>query len=215
MPSFTFRSTVIPEDGPENNGITYGSGDKTNLMADFFSPALPVDPNLGRLPEVLRQHPHTVRSSHPILSFCSIHADEIVNSQTLEDPLSPLENLYRLNGQVLLLGCGQSSNFSVHLGEKHAGRKGFIRWAITPAAVVECSGIPGCPDGFEELDLALQDEIHRVQIGTFEARSMRIITLVDLVEQLVRENPLALLCSRTECERCSAIRNSLEQGPNP
>ena len=36
MPAFTYRTMLIPEIGPENNGMVYGSGDESNEMAEMF-----------------------------------------------------------------------------------------------------------------------------------------------------------------------------------
>ena len=67
MPAFTFKTELIPEEGPENNGLVYGSGKDTNRMAEFFTPRMPADPLMGAVAETLRQMPAAKRSSHPIL----------------------------------------------------------------------------------------------------------------------------------------------------
>src|SRR5678816_1588097 len=47
MPAFTWQTQVIPQSGPENNAIIYGSGDQVNARAEIFRPDLPVHPDLG------------------------------------------------------------------------------------------------------------------------------------------------------------------------
>ncbi|MFN2236091.1 MAG: hypothetical protein ACK2U1_17840, partial [Anaerolineales bacterium] len=34
MPAFTFTTMIVPENGPSNNGITYGSAKDANRMAE-------------------------------------------------------------------------------------------------------------------------------------------------------------------------------------
>ena len=36
MPAFTYKTKIIPDVGPPNNGILYGSGKDTNKMAEPF-----------------------------------------------------------------------------------------------------------------------------------------------------------------------------------
>jgi hypothetical protein len=31
--------------------------------------------------------------------------------------------------------------------------------------------------------------------------------LIDVTVEIIKKDPLALLCQRTECERCNAVRN--------
>ena len=90
MPAFTYKTMLIPEVGPENNACTYGSGKDTNQMAEFFRPDMPADRLMGILAETLRTRAGAQRSTHPILSFAGINADQILEAQTLVDPLAPV-----------------------------------------------------------------------------------------------------------------------------
>src|SRR5688572_25538 len=48
-PTFTYKTMLIPEVGPENNAMAYGTGRDTNLLAEFYHPDMPADPSMGWL----------------------------------------------------------------------------------------------------------------------------------------------------------------------
>src|SRR5688572_11935137 len=89
MPTFTYKTEIIPDVGPPNNGIRYGSGQDHNKLAEPFHPDMPADRMMGILAETLRNHPAATRTAHPILSFAGINADLILFTQTLYEPLAP------------------------------------------------------------------------------------------------------------------------------
>jgi len=212
MPAFTYRTMLIPESGPEHNASTYGSGKAINRMTEFFSPEMPVDPLIGVAAEALRKHPQARRSTHPILSFCGLHADEILQSQNLADPLAPVGALSDRRGWVLLLGADQTSNTSIHYAEKIAGRKQFIRWALTPEGVRTCPGFPGCSDGFEAITPYLEGMLRLNMIGQAVVQAIPLQDLIALTVGLIQQDPLALLCARAGCERCDAVRQAVNNG---
>ena len=47
MPAFTYKTMIIPEIGPPDNAIVYGSGKDTNRMAEIYRPDMPSDPMMG------------------------------------------------------------------------------------------------------------------------------------------------------------------------
>jgi aminoglycoside 3-N-acetyltransferase len=208
MPTFTYKTMIIPELGPPDNAITYGSGSETNRLADFFRPDMPADPSMGRLAEALRNHPKAARSMHPILSFAGINAKSILDAQTIQEPLLPIQRLTDEKGWALLLGVDQTANTSIHFGEKLAGRKQFIRWALTPQGIISCPDFPGCSDGFEALSPQLDNSTRKVELGETIIQAIPLIYLVDTVCAMIKDNPTALLCAREACERCHAVRAS-------
>ena len=193
MPAFTYKTMVIPEVGPENNGMEYGTGEDRNKMAEFFRPGMPVDPLMGSLPERLRRHPKAKRSSHPILSFTGVGVDEALAAQTLEEPLAPIGALAEEGGYVLLLGVDHTVNTSIHYAEKLAGRKQFIRWALTPKGVVACPGFPGCSDGFNQIEPHLEGVARRVTAGWARLQAIPLQDLLATARRLIEMNPRALL----------------------
>ena len=206
MPVFTRRTMVIPEVGPPENGINYGSGRVSNASAEFFRADLPADSAMGLLAEGLRRLPQTRRSSHPILSFAGVNMESILASQTISAPLAPLQLLYTLGGWVLLMGVDQTTNISLHLAEKLAGRKQFIRWALTPGGVVECPNLPGCSQGCNAITPRLQRVSRQVQIGGTIIQAIPLADLISIAHAWLDADPLALLCDRKECELCQAVR---------
>lgn len=209
MPAFTCYTMLIPEDGPEDNGITYGSGADLNRMAQFFHPAMPVDRLMGAVPEALRRLPEARRSSHPILSFVGCQTEEILAAQTIDEPLAPIRRLAEEEGWVLLLGVDHTVNTSIHYAEKLAGRRQFVRWALTLAGVQACPGFPGCSQGFHQAIKALQPVTRTAVIGTGVVRSLPLAEMLRILGALLADQPLALLCSTPDCERCNAVRKSV------
>lgn len=208
MPTFTYQTMITPNDGPPDNGITYGSNRDANRQAVFFDPDMPADKAMGILSETLRQHSKARRSLHPIYSFTGINVDEAIFAQSLDDPFAPIEVLTRAEGWVVLLGVTHISNTSIHYGEQLAGRRQFIRWALSFGRVVECPRWPGCSGGFDEIAPHLEWFTQKIQVGSAIVQAVPLQSLVAIVQELIAEDPRALLCKRPDCERCNATRQS-------
>jgi aminoglycoside 3-N-acetyltransferase len=209
MPAFTFKTKVIPESGPEDNGLVYGSGKDTNRMAEFYTLKMSADRLMGAVPETLRRMPAARRSSHPILSFTGINATAALQAQTMQEPLAPVGFLAEMEGWVLLLGVDHTVNTSIHYAEKLGGRKQFVRWALTPTGIKECPGYPGCSDGFQAISPSLDRITHRTAVGPAVVQAFPLQGLISVVQSMLADDPQALLCNNPECLRCSAVRKSL------
>jgi aminoglycoside 3-N-acetyltransferase len=210
-PAFTYKTMVIPETGPADNGIIYGSGTDQNRMAEFFRPKMPVDPLIGVIPETLRRLPQAKRSGHPIQSFVGINADNFLSIQTRDEPLAPLGALEKADGWVVLIGVNHTVSTSIHYAEKLAGRKTFLRWALTPKGVVECPNFPGCSAGFEAIAPEMEKYTRKVKIGEAPVQAMPLSMLFRVVTTRIRQDPLALLCQSADCERCRVIREDVNR----
>jgi len=210
MPAFTYQTMVWPEAGPPDNGCTYGDHAEENARAVMFSPDLPVDSSLDQIAERFCRCPQTVRTHHPVLSFAAIgaHAQQIRDAQTLENPLGPLEWLHDHGGDVLLIGVDHRANTAIHLAEKLAGRKQFIRWAIGPDRAYRLPGFPGCSNGFNAIAGKLAWVAHQATVGTATLQRIPIKSLVQVVVQAIREDPHALLCDDPTCARCNTVRQA-------
>jgi aminoglycoside 3-N-acetyltransferase len=206
MPTFTYKTMVIPQVGPPDNGLSYGSTPKKNRLAKFYWPDMPADRLMGVVAETLRQHPRAQRSNHPILSFAGINVDHTLEAQTLTNPLGVIEQCLEDQGWVLLLGVDHTVNTSIHYGEKVAGRKQFTRWALTPQGMVECPGFPGCSHGFNAIAAHLESWTRQTQAEGVVIQAIPLVELIHTVVELISEDPQALLCDKVDCQRCSSVR---------
>ena len=206
MPTFTYNTMVTPEVGPPNNGITYGSDGDNNKRAEPFQITMPPDKMIGILPWILLQQEGSIRTSHPILSFGGLGADQALATQTLFEPLAPIGALAEMDGWVLLINVDHSVNTSIHYAEKLAGRRQFIRWALVENRVVECPGYPGDSSGFQAIEEYIKPDTRRVEVGDAYIQALPLKRLFTAVQDMIRKDPFVLLCERGDCERCNAVR---------
>ncbi|MFZ1041572.1 MAG: AAC(3) family N-acetyltransferase [Anaerolineales bacterium] len=209
MPTFTYKTMITPNVGPPNNGIAYGADTDLNMMAEPFTPNTPCDKLMGIVPETLRNLPNAKRTSHPIQSFAGIRAEKFLAAQTIQNHLAPIAALAEANGWVLLLGVDHTVDTSIHYAEKLAGRKQFLRWALMPNRIVECPGFPGDSAGFNVIAPVLVNDTRRIQIGNTIVQAVPLKVLFFKVINILKENPLALLCQQDDCERCNAVREAV------
>ena len=207
-PTFTYQTLIVPEVGPEMNGIDYGDRGE-NGQAEFWRPDLPAHDTIGAIANALLRHPEVKRTSHPGLSFAAVgrDADEALAGQTLDDPLAPLSWLADHSGDVLMLGVTHRVNTMIHVGEQRAGRRQFVRWALVPERVVELKW-PGDSSGFDAVAESVNHFTIRGQIGTANAQRLPARELVKTVEAMIRKDPNALLCNNPKCERCRDVRGA-------
>jgi len=211
IPAFTYSTMVTPEEGPENNYLQYGEGSGKNLDAKIFSHTLPSELSNQEAIDILRGFPGIYRSSHPIFSFYGLGLDIVLLDHTPERPYLPIEKLKDLGGWVTLIGADPSQNFSIHYAEFLAGRKQFLRWALTPDGICACPHFPGCPNGFHKLDYYLQDELRVSVIEDIKLCAVPLKTLISTAVALLKEDPFALLCNDLQCMRCNLVRAEIKK----
>ena len=207
VPTFTYLTMVTPEVGPPNNGITYGTDQGLNKMARPFHKDLQPDRMMGSLPRTLLLQEDSIRTMHPILSFGGIGVDDLLLTQTLFEPLAPIGALAERNGWVILINVDHSVNTSIHYAEKLAGRKQFLRWAMLNGRIVECHGFPGDSSGFNAIEDYVRTDTRFVQVNNAVIQAISLKRLFAAVAEMLNKDPLALLCQRSDCERCNAMRN--------
>jgi aminoglycoside 3-N-acetyltransferase len=185
---------------------TWAEFDAALSQAVPFSTDLPIDRELGRIPETMRQSfPHR-RGAHPLLSFLAVgrHAAELIAAQTLDWPLGPIEALAALGGDVLLLGVDHTVNTTIHLAEQRLGRSRFYRYAKAADGVwMELPNISGQSHRFNDIEPELADRTREVMIGRCRARGTQSSDVLATAERLIQEDVSALLCPDPEC-RCGA-----------
>ena len=208
MPTHTYKTMITPLSGPANNAINYGRGQQWNRLAEPFYPDMPVDPMMGVIPESMRRWPETRRSMHPILSFGGMRAEKILQTQTVDNPFAPLRTLVELDGWVLLLGVDHTTNTAIHFAEKLAGRKQFVRWALTENGTVTCPGFPGCSAGFQAIEPEVRSFTKSIKVGNATVQALPLRALLIRVIEVIKKDKYALLCNRSDCERCAEVRKT-------
>jgi hypothetical protein len=75
--------------------------------------------------------------------------------------------------------------------------------------IVECPGYPGDSSGFTAIEELILPHTRRVDLdsGAF-IQAVPLKRLLDVTVELIKKDPLALLCQREDCERCNAVRNT-------
>ena len=189
MPAFTYDNEVFDPDTPSRTGA---------------------------LAEVFRRRPDAVRSSHPTYSLAAIGdgAAELLEGHAAAgatDVGSPLDRLAASGGHVLLLGVGQTSNTTVHVGEFHSGVP-YLDIPFDPAWPTHgYDRYPGCSRAFGALDRPLRERgaIRDAKLGPALAQLMRGSVVIEATVALLRDDPAALLCTDPGCHRCSTARARL------
>lgn len=210
MPSFTYSTMVVPQVGPVDNFLDYGGSQAANLNASIFTSSLPSDTPNAEISELFRKYPGTYRSSHPILSFTGLGLDVALIDQTPQDPYAPIRKLVEMNGWVVMIGADPAENFSLHYAEFLAGRKQFVRWALTENGILECPHFPGCRDGFHKINYYLQDELRTTAVEDLNWTAVPLEVLTNSAVALIREDPFALLCNSLSCPRCNLVRKLIK-----
>lgn len=208
MPAFTYQTMIVPADGPANNAMTYGDPAGRNANAEMFRPHLPAHESMGPVVQALCRLPQAQRSTHPVLSFAGIgnQAADILAAQSIAEPWGPVKWLYNNGGDVLLLGADHTTNVAIHLAEKMAGRKQFVRWAIDEERAYRLEGFPGCARGFNAIVPKLAWVAQQTTIGPAMITRLPLRNLVDTAVQIIRADRNALLCNDPTCALCNAVR---------
>lgn len=199
-PTFTPKSLLPLDYHPTH------SREDVSLLAEPFTPSMPADEAFGVFPELVRAAQNAKRSAHPVFSLAGIGADPAIHSQTVSNPYAPIAALAEEDGVVLLVGMDQRVNFSIHYGEKLAGRMQFIRWALTVNDVVECPNFPGDPEGFNAISLTINPFTRHAEVDGLIIQAIPVNDLLRAVVNKIHEDAYTLLCGRPDCERCEAVR---------
>ncbi|SKC49355.1 aminoglycoside 3-N-acetyltransferase [Krasilnikoviella flava] len=222
VPADTWDQTGVPAppglERPWNaywNAATWAELDEAVDRAAVFAPDLPVDREMGAVPEALRRgHPHH-RTAHPLKGFVATgeRAAEIVGGQTLDRPLAPVEAVGDAGGDVLLVGVGHTANTAIHVAEQHLGRARYFRYAkVGPRAWAELADLPGESHRFDGLEPALWPSTREVRVGRARLRRVGVAEVLAVTRAAIAADPRALLCDDPGC-RCAAAWRGAEPRP--
>jgi aminoglycoside 3-N-acetyltransferase len=173
---------------------------------------------MGIVADTFWRTPGTRRSDSPH-AFAAIgpRAAEITAAHPYDVPHglnSPIGRVYELDGQVLLLGVGHSSNTTLHLAETLAG----VRYRRTKYLTLLKDGKPvrrtyheidHCCEKFELTDEWLGPLQRRGVVGHAEARLARSRDVVEAALRRLREHETAFLHPVGQCGECDEARASL------
>jgi len=230
-----FRALGPVEGGPDAliDAILDVLGPTGNLMAPTFNYSSPIptpyfDPcetpgRTGIVTEVLRKRPGAMRSLHPTHSVAVIGPDAAdLTAGHLDTramgPNSPIDKLASRGGKILLIGCGMTSNTTIHVAEEHAGVPKASRYDTLPYIMVrkldgsiiehQLDASPSCSAAFEAAALPIRRRgaIRDGRIGGALVQMMSGQVVIDAVTELLSTDLAALLCSNPGCLGCSRTR---------
>lgn len=184
---------------------------------DSFSLDLPG--RTGALAEVLRRRPGALRSAHPTYSVAALGAGaaELLDGHEQAEATgvdSPLGRLAAAGGHVLLLGVGQVANTTAHVGEFVADAP-YLDIPFDPGWPAHgARRFPGCSRAFGALERPLREQgaIRDGKVGGALAQLVPGAAVIEVVVELLRADPAALLCTDSGCYRCSRARARLSSG---
>jgi aminoglycoside 3-N-acetyltransferase len=123
---------------------------------------------------------------------------------------APLEALAYHHGTVLLMGVDLTKLTLVHLAEKRAGRRPFLRWACGPSGDVIPVEVGGCSNGFCQFSAVLSPMTTTTQVGPSRWACLPAADSLDLLVQAITDRPQITRCEDPGCDRC---RDAVAGGP--
>jgi aminoglycoside 3-N-acetyltransferase len=202
MAAFTYECEVWNERGVLP-GNAYYERPAAGRVPTTFRRDTPVSRAIGVIPETLRTWPGARRSSHPTQSFIAVGvaSAELVDVDDGAYPIGPIRRLLERDGTLLLLGVSHTSSTAIHLAEHLEGRAPFVRYAHTPAGVVEIEAC-GCSDAFDDLEAHVEGIERSAGLGAGRLRAYPLPPYAEAARSMLRADANALLCG--QCARCRA-----------
>ena len=179
---------------------------------------VPIFGDFGVLTKLVGNHPHAVRSVHPLAAVAAIGRDAAAicrdhwKAELAHGPDTPYVRIADLGGWVLLLGVDQDRNTTLHTVEELL-RLPYLRTTEeetfeTPVGAVTKSWplFPGPHRNFIGSDALLRasGKMTVGRIGTAVTRLIRSRDLIDIMVEYGRTNPAWALCDNPNCPDCVA-----------
>lgn len=185
---------------------------------EFFDPDL-TPSVVGAITEAVRKRDDSKRSLHPTHSVAAIGplSEDIIKDHEKTTPFGQGSALYRLlelNGKVLLIGVGHTTNSIIHVAEELAEAPYLERVRQVIVALPNGRRVarivrrPGCSQGFGRIADRLEatGTVRRLSIGRSLAQLIPAGAIVGTAISMLKENPAALLCERPDCQTCAEAR---------
>jgi aminoglycoside 3-N-acetyltransferase len=189
-------------------GHTWNNVGANNPVMDvLYTPSC-----VGKLPEMFRLRPGTVRSLHPTHSVAALGKDAelfVSGEESIQTPCGKGGVYYKLwerDAQILLIGVNFTRNTYIHGLEEWDGAEGSISDKQTDLYVVNHSGYRlfapqyrhCAPNGSETFSKLEPDALHQNimtihRFGDATARLMRAKPLREMVAELLRKDAKYLL----------------------
>lgn len=186
---------------------------------------------LGAFPEAVRKYPGAVRSGHATHSSAALgkHAGWLTEAHPDDNgvgPECPIDRLTRIGGRTMLIGVTHTANTAIHLAESRSGvpyvRRNYCdawgdeTWVRHPDGTVTRhvqTEYPGCSENFDVLaeDFENAGLVVKGKLGNADVMLMDTAQMVELATELIRKDPLRVLCDDPECVCCPNRRAMMEQ----